>query len=108
MRSCVECRNDFLCEGWFVIDRRQMVLWVFVPRDAADLMLDAVKTAARLLADVDAENSDGVFALARHGGLLTAFTPLDTGYCEEHRRSMPLAAIGTVGWWAVEQARSSW
>jgi hypothetical protein len=49
LRFYIECRNDLLCEGWFVIDRRQMVLWVFVPRDAADLMLDAVKTAARLL-----------------------------------------------------------
>lgn len=49
LRFYIACRNEFLCEGWFVIDRRQMVLWVFVPRDAADLMLEAVKTAARLL-----------------------------------------------------------
>jgi hypothetical protein len=50
LRVYIECspRNS-LCEGWFVIDRRRMVLWILVPRDAANFMLDAVKTAARLL-----------------------------------------------------------
>src|SRR5258705_5942306 len=41
-----------------------------------------------VLADVDAENGDGVFGMARHGGLLVPGHPPD--YCGEHRRSIPL------------------
>src|SRR5215467_5674150 len=46
-----------------------------------------------VLADVDAEDGDGVFRLARHGpGSLLGSAPRSTlGYCGEHRRSIPLA-----------------
>src|SRR5215467_2350122 len=49
-----------------------------------------------VLADVDAENGDGVFRVARHGpGSLLGSAPRSTlGYCREHRRSIPLAVIG--------------
>src|SRR5215471_8477472 len=45
-----------------------------------------------VLADVDAEGGDGVFRLARHGpGSLLGSAPRSTtGYCWEHRRSIPL------------------
>ena len=43
-----------------------------------------------VLADVDAENGDGVFGMARHGGLLAPGHPPTRGYCGEHRRSIPL------------------
>jgi len=42
------------------------------------------------LADVDAENGDGIFGMARHGGLLAPGHPPTRGYCGEHRRSIPL------------------
>src|SRR5215467_6263810 len=44
-----------------------------------------------VLADVDAEDGDGVFRLARHGpGSLLGSAPRPTtGYCGEHRRSIP-------------------
>ena len=38
-----------MCEGWLIIDRRGLALWVIVPKDAVDFMIDAVKVAARLL-----------------------------------------------------------
>src|SRR5215468_3241823 len=46
-----------------------------------------------VLADVDAEDGDGVFRVARHGpGSLLGSAPRSTlGYCGEHRRSIPLA-----------------
>src|SRR5262249_54568491 len=49
-----------------------------------------------VLADVDAEDGDGVFRLARHGpGALFGSAPRSTlGYCREHRRSIPLAVMG--------------
>jgi hypothetical protein len=44
-----------------------------------------------VLADVDAEDGDGVSGLARHGGApYCRVPPFDTGYCGEHRRSIPL------------------
>jgi len=45
-----------------------------------------------VLADVDAEDGDGVFRLARHGlSSLLGEAPRSTpGYCGEHRRSIPL------------------
>ena len=44
-----------------------------------------------VLADVDAEDGDGVFRLARHGpGFLLGSTPHSTtGYGPEHHRSIP-------------------
>lgn len=49
LRFYVHCRKAPHCEGWFIIDRREMAMWVFVPNDALDFMLVAVKTAERLL-----------------------------------------------------------
>ena len=49
-----------------------------------------------VLADVDAENGDSVFGIARHGGLHCSWAPLDAGYCGEHRRSIPLAGPSTT------------
>jgi hypothetical protein len=50
LRFSVECRPGMeICEGWFVIDRRKMVLWTLVPRDASDFLFDAVKGAAGLI-----------------------------------------------------------
>src|SRR5215831_19538268 len=48
-----------------------------------------------VLADVDAEVGDGVFRLARHGpGSLLGSAPRSTtGYCGEHRRSIPLREV---------------
>src|SRR5215813_8687283 len=48
-----------------------------------------------ILADVDAEDGDGVFRLARHGlGSLFGSAPRSTlGYSGEHRRSIPLAEV---------------
>src|SRR5215467_11080256 len=52
-----------------------------------------------VLADVDAEDGDGVFRLARHGpGSLLGSAPRSTlGYCREHRRSIPLAEVERTG-----------
>ena len=49
LRFYVHCTEAPMCEGWLVIDRRGLALWAFVPKDAVDFMLDAVKVAARLL-----------------------------------------------------------
>src|SRR5262245_5025824 len=48
-----------------------------------------------VLADVDAEDGDGVFRLARHGlSSLLGEAPRSTpGYCGEHRRSIPLTVV---------------
>src|SRR5215467_11491002 len=52
-----------------------------------------------VLADVDAEDGDGVFRLARHGpGSLLGSAPRPTtGYCGEHRRSIPLGDLNPPG-----------
>jgi hypothetical protein len=50
LRFFIGCNPHFqLCEGWFIIDRRELALWVLVPKDALDFMFDAVRVAARLL-----------------------------------------------------------
>src|SRR5215813_4512403 len=52
-----------------------------------------------VLADVDAEDGDGVFRLARHGlSSLLGEAPRSTpGYCGEHRRSIPLTDLTRLG-----------
>jgi hypothetical protein len=47
-----------------------------------------------VLADVDAEDGDGVCGLARHSGApYCRLPPFDAGYRGEHRRSIPLADV---------------
>jgi hypothetical protein len=46
-----------------------------------------------ILADVDAENGDGVLGVVRHGGLLVSAPRSTLAYCGEHRRSIPLGNL---------------
>src|SRR5262245_11486786 len=57
-----------------------------------------------ILADVDAENGDCVFGMARHGGLLAPGHPPTRGYCGEHRRSIPLRDVRHVNLWLARPA----
>ncbi|HYA30566.1 MAG TPA: hypothetical protein VEI95_17250 [Acidobacteriota bacterium] len=49
LRFYLSIRNSSLCEGWFIVDRREMAMEIYVPCDASAMMFDAVKIAARLL-----------------------------------------------------------
>jgi len=62
--------------------------------------MDRTTTTANLkqgiLADFDSENGDGVFGMARHGGLLVPGHPPTRRYRGEHRRSIPLRELGSA------------
>jgi hypothetical protein len=49
LRFYLNFRNSELCEGWIIIDRREMAMEIYVPCNARAMIFDAVKTAARLL-----------------------------------------------------------
>jgi hypothetical protein len=49
LRFYLSVSNRSLCEGWFIVDRRQMAMEIYVPCDASAMMFSAVKTAAGLL-----------------------------------------------------------
>jgi hypothetical protein len=49
LRFYVECGRLDLCNGWMVIDHRDMAMRVIVPPDGITAMFDALKIADKLL-----------------------------------------------------------
>jgi hypothetical protein len=49
LRFYLECGRLDLCQGWMVIDHRDMAMRVIVPPDGINAMFDALKIADRLL-----------------------------------------------------------